>query len=406
MKVALTVNGTYHSIGVARALSNIDMLWKYYPQFFIPYKLATHPLLPLSLRRKLLLKSDQNIPSELIAPALRAELRNRILFKLNKFNVYNACQGYEYSVLPGLIRDRKKFSILHAWDSAASIQFEEFTDKIKILELGQSTPTEQSSVLLQEIHKYKLDGTPEHYWGSLVPELVNKRNREIEQADKIIVASEFVRNQLIEQGYGDKAIVIPYYSFTALAPHRNIEKKRKQDFNILCVAPLTFLKGVHYLVEAFKTIKKLVPEATLTLVGKLDNRILPVFKDYDVEFTHIEYMERSELMELYDSADVYVMPSLAEGSSLTIYEAFSRGLPIIATESSGSVIQNGINGIIVKRGDSASITEAVLQIYSDPALKQKFKENAHATAEKDLTIEGYIGRVENFYQNLKVGRHI
>ena len=50
------------------------------------------------------------------------------------------------------------------------------------------------------------------------------------------------------------------------------------------------------------------------------------------------------------SADVFVFPSLFEGSAVVTYEALAAGLPSVVTPSAGSVVRDGVEGFIVPRG--------------------------------------------------------
>ena len=51
------------------------------------------------------------------------------------------------------------------------------------------------------------------------------------------------------------------------------------------------------------------------------------------------------------SADVFVFPSLFEGSAVVTYEALAAGLPSVVTPSAGSVVRDGVEGFIVPRGE-------------------------------------------------------
>lgn len=56
---------------------------------------------------------------------------------------------------------------------------------------------------------------------------------------------------------------------------------------------------------------------------------------------------RSEMRKQFEWADVFLLPSLCEGSAISVYEALAAGLPVICTENTGSVVRNGIDGYIV-----------------------------------------------------------
>ncbi|MGY8954541.1 MAG: glycosyltransferase, partial [Flavobacteriales bacterium] len=85
--------------------------------------------------------------------------------------------------------------------------------------------------------------------------------------------------------------------------------------------------------------------ANITAVGPFD------VNDYALKeiskYIHLTGpLSRSHVQEYYMNADVFVLPSLCEGSATVIYEAMSFGLPIITTNNSGSIIENGNEGFI------------------------------------------------------------
>ena len=82
----------------------------------------------------------------------------------------------------------------------------------------------------------------------------------------------------------------------------------------------------------------------------------------------------------YSAADVYVFPSLVEGSSLSVYEAMASGLPIITTVNAGTLVRDGIEGFIVPPRNSDAIADAVERL-ANPALRAEMGRAARRRAE-------------------------
>jgi len=98
------------------------------------------------------------------------------------------------------------------------------------------------------------------------------------------------------------------------------------------------------------------------VVGRLDIKSHYVEKYSNVcEFTGL--VPRSKMRELYKWADVFVLPSICEGSAMVTYEALSSGLPVITTPNSGSIVRNGIDGLIIPIRNSDIIADKLIQIY-------------------------------------------
>ncbi len=101
---------------------------------------------------------------------------------------------------------------------------------------------------------------------------------------------------------------------------------------------------------------------------------------------------RSEMCRQYASADVFVLPSLAEGSAESIYEAMACGLPIVTTVSAGSVVRHGVEGLIVPERDPNALATAIQQIVEDRDLRERMSIAARERA-RDYTWGGYGTRL-------------
>jgi glycosyltransferase involved in cell wall biosynthesis len=101
---------------------------------------------------------------------------------------------------------------------------------------------------------------------------------------------------------------------------------------------------------------------------------------------------RSEMMKEYQWADVFLLPSICEGSATAIYEALAAGLPVICTENAGSVVRDGIDGFIVPIRDSRAIADALLRLAKNPALRARMSSQAKERA-SEFTVERYGQRL-------------
>ncbi len=80
-------------------------------------------------------------------------------------------------------------------------------------------------------------------------------------------------------------------------------------------------------------------------------------------------------------ADVFVFPSLFEGSAVVTYEALACGLPSIVTPSAGSVVRDGIEGFVVPPGEVEPLAIAMERLGSEPDLRRELSRDARAGAE-------------------------
>lgn len=227
-----------------------------------------------------------------------------------------------------------------------------------------------------------------------VPEwLVEQCMAEALAADRVLVASEYVRNTLIENGVSPLRIfIIPYgVDITRFVP---VAKRDQTTFRVLFVGGIGQRKGIKYLLEAFSQLN--LPNAELVLVGSLIEE--DGLKPYRDIFRHVPNVPYREVHSLFQSADIFVYPSLHEGSALAIYEALASGLPVITTPNSGSVVRDGIDGFIVPIRDIDALKEKIVLLYQSRELRLQMGRQARKRAES-FTWQAYHQKLAALVQD-------
>ena len=95
----------------------------------------------------------------------------------------------------------------------------------------------------------------------------------------------------------------------------------------------------------------------------------------------------AEAAAAMESADVFVLPSLFEGTPLTLIEAMWSGLPVITTATAGmkDVIRDGETGVLVPPGSADALARAIRDLWGDPARRRRLGTAAHLTAAREYT---------------------
>jgi len=97
----------------------------------------------------------------------------------------------------------------------------------------------------------------------------------------------------------------------------------------------------------------------------------------------------------FRAADIYVLPSHVEGMPVGLLEAMSYGLPCVVTPVGGiaSVVQDGVNGLLVPPRDSAALASAIEQLVEDPALRRRLGTAARETITRRFN---WVTRAQEF----------
>jgi glycosyltransferase involved in cell wall biosynthesis len=215
----------------------------------------------------------------------------------------------------------------------------------------------------------------------LPPSIVARHRHELAEADRILVPSEYVRDSLVVRGTPNERIaVLPYgVDIGRFRPSARLARDTARPLRLLFVGTLSQRKGVKYLLEA---ARRLGPEAVeLVLVGRMIGA-QTAFTPYRDVFRHVNHVPYHEVHALYHDADVFVYPSLHEGSAFVTYEALASGLPVVTTRNAGAVVRDGEEGFIVPIRDVEALVERIDRLRRDEDLRQAMGAKARVRAEQ------------------------
>lgn len=143
--------------------------------------------------------------------------------------------------------------------------------------------------------------------------------------------------------------------------------------DVLFIGRLAAAKGVPVLLEAFARARAAFPDARLTLVGDgparaaLEDRCRALGLGDAVRFTG--YLSQDEVAAELSRADLFALPSFAEGVPVVLMEAMATGIPVLATRIAGipELVEDGVSGRIVAPGDVEGFAGAMTALLADPA---------------------------------------
>jgi len=208
--------------------------------------------------------------------------------------------------------------------------------------------------------------------------LHDRRLAELETADRVLVPSDHIANTLASYGTPrEKIRVIPYAADTRRF-RPDPSKRHGPDCTFLFAGGVCQRKGIRYLLDAWRRVRR--PGWRLQLLGALPRDPGPLTPYLD-EVELLGRVGHSEVAAVMAAADVFVFPSLFEGSAVVTYEALACGLPSVVTPSAGSVVRDGAEGFLVPAGDSTSLAERMERLGADPALRESMSVAARARAE-------------------------
>ncbi len=332
-------------------------------------------------------------PTEIPAEVIRAiGTLNRLLCKLASLEP-SGWLWYVQAVLYDAWAARyvTPASLFHVWGGygSQSLRCAKTQGMTTVVQIASSHPNFQNRLMREEFARW---GQTWRVWDAGVARTL----REIEQADYILIPSDFVRESFLAEGVPEsKLIHAPFgVDVSRFTPAKTSEGR---PFRAVFVGQVGLRKGVPYLLEAWKRLGW--RDAELWLVGRVLPEIKEVLKGY-ADLPGVRIMGfLGTPAAAYQQADIFVFPSIEEGSALVTYEAMACGLPVVTTPNAGSPVRDGVEGFIVPIRDPDALAARMERLRADVRLRQELGRAARIRAE-EFTWERHGERMCSAYSAL------
>ena len=221
--------------------------------------------------------------------------------------------------------------------------------------------------------------------------------QKLAQASFIVCISDFCRSQLqqitppaqwlkfsvIRLGVADTLLDRP-------AQHSDADGTAAHPVGLLCVGRLVPEKGQRLLLQAVDRLRQRGLHLHLTLAGDgVDRASLQqeaAVLDLTAHVTFAGSLAHATALDLCAAADIFVLPSFAEGIPVALMEAMALEVPCISTTVAGipELIGSGVNGMLVPPSNLEALTATLARLITDPPLRHRL-----ATAARQQVQEHY-----------------
>jgi len=301
--------------------------------------------------------------------------RVRIIMARKRLNNYKiflwAAKCINRITLRRLKNHNIDFSAIYMFNSAGLELMEYYSGKKKlILEQCIAIHFLELELLRNERDKFKEWENGKNDSKSML-EFIEREQEELALADIIICPSEFVEESVISLNpiYREKTRVVPYGVSMSVIKSKPKIFCGTRPLKILTVGAVGLRKGSPYILEAAKHFGCKVE---FTIVGDYSLISSDIVSELFTHLTLVGQVNRDRVQEFYESADVFLLPSICEGSATVTYEAMQYGLPLIVTPNTGSVVRDGVEGIIIEAGSSSGVINAIHMLLNSPDLVNEY----------------------------------
>lgn len=177
-----------------------------------------------------------------------------------------------------------------------------------------------------------------------------------------------------------------------------------KDKFVLFIGRLVFVKGVNYLIEAFKLVHEEYPDLKLVIVG--DGPSMPYLRSISRDLDSVFFLGRiiSPKVKslLYKNCLAVVVPSIQDTLPTVVLEAMMHNKPVVATSVGGIpfMVKNGENGFIVAPKDIRSLSLSISTLYRNPELSKTMGANGKEIVATKFSSEVMVTETLRVYEKL------
>ena len=263
-----------------------------------------------------------------------------------------------------------------------------------------------------------------HFTAALARGRHQRLKRQIGHADAWITPSQVLYDGTRALGLDESHIHLIFSGVDAerFKPGNQSEARSllglEQDKHIVLYAGrVEKVKGTDTLLNAIKELDaELPPEVQFVIVGDHARQSTSVFEaEMDAEaapllekgrLVFLGPKSREDMVYAYQAADIAVLPSRNEATSLTALEAMSTGLPLVASAVGGllQIIEDGHDGCLVPSDDPSALASALKSLIIDPQGARSLGKNARKKIVRDWTWVQVATRTAEVYEQVKTRR--
>jgi glycosyltransferase involved in cell wall biosynthesis len=200
-------------------------------------------------------------------------------------------------------------------------------------------------------------------------------------SDVILVNSQYTAKYVNKYAKRNTPVIIAHPGLDLKTEKTNVQNELTNQVNLLFVGECIKVKGLYYLVKSLSLLKSF--NIHLDIIGSYDQsnsyykKIISNINKNKIadKATFHGFLSHRELENYYSRASIFVMPSLFEGYGKSLAEAFSFGLPIVATRVGAipEFAEAGVNAILVSPRSAIELAEAIEKLITDSELRKKMK---------------------------------
>lgn len=222
-----------------------------------------------------------------------------------------------------------------------------------------------------------------------------------EKSTAIVVLSSYWKKELLDVYPVHKKIHVLYNACSS----KNINHHEDKRKIVLFAGTLNKRKGYKDLINAFGKISAKHPDWSLCLAGNGEieqAKQLAKSLNLNEKVLFSGWIESHIKEEIFNTADIFCLPSYAEGFPMAVLDAFSYGLPVVATPVGGlpDILKHGENALVFEPGNINALADNLDRLISDDNLRNKLSQESLNLSKGPFNIETITAKLDIIYENI------
>jgi len=234
----------------------------------------------------------------------------------------------------------------------------------------------------------------------------------LKRADVLRGVSQATVDQL--KKWNNSVPVVKFPAWTDIDAFERVERFDTEiNGRIVFAGALAPIKGVEYLIKAFKEVNNRYPQARLLIVGREDDQqyvvgLKDLVKQLDI-VNSVEFLgevNQEELANIFSQANIFALPSLSGGLGRVVFEGMATGLPVIGTRVGGvpDLIDHQKTGLLVESRDVDALSTSLLELIQQPEKAKAMGERGREFARTFFSTSSYLSNYNNLCSLAEGGR--
>lgn len=227
-----------------------------------------------------------------------------------------------------------------------------------------------------------MHGTPYSLWHDVI--IPGGSTYDLLESFDQVIATGATTASIREHSNAEVQTINPGVDTDLFSPDQ-VDKHDSKAFTLLTVGRLVPVKNHPLLLESFSRIAERHPEAKLLIAGDgpLRDRLESVVEKRNIgeKVTFLGHVSHQQLPRLYNRADIFILTSLRESFGMTLIEAMSCGLPVVAPRIGVilEIVDHNENGLLYAADSERELTSAIERMMSDAKLRDNCARKARST---------------------------